>query len=311
MICVFDKSNVGAIWLIHLYNHGIDLYFYRSMEIKNLYEPFSLEFLETEEYTAKQHQKTFFEMVFILEGKGIQIINQNRLPYAPDKLFLIFPQDSHGFEVHERTKFFFIRFNDSYLKTQSKEWVKKMEYIFHNHNHLPGCILKNVTDKPLIRSMVEALMREHTNNNPHQQEVISQLINTIITIAARNITLQENRALKDSPSDTSLSLFNYVHEHIYQPEHLKAEKIADRFNISPTYISEYFKRVSGESLQQYITGYKLKLIETRLLYTDMRINEIAYEFGFTDESHLNRIFKKYKGENPSAFRKTRSVVAVA
>ncbi|WP_262511112.1 helix-turn-helix domain-containing protein [Chitinophaga flava] len=25
----------------------------------------------------------------------------------------------------------------------------------------------------------------------------------------------------------------------------------------------------------------------------MRMSEIAYELGFTDESHLNRIFKKY------------------
>jgi AraC-like DNA-binding protein len=280
------------------------------MEIKNLYQPFALEFLETKDYSAKQHQKTFFEMVFILEGSGIQVINQNKLPYAPNKLFLIFPQDRHGFEVTEQTKFFFIRFNYSYLKTQGKEWVKKMEYIFHNHNHMPGCILKNVTDKPLIRSMVEALIREHANNNPHQDEVIVQLINTIITVAARNITLQDGNVLKDNNLDTSLSLFNYVHEHIYHPENLKAEKIADHFNIAPTYISEYFKRQSGESLQQYITGYKLKLIETRLLYTDMRITEIAYEFGFTDESHLSRIFKKYKGESPSAFRKTRSSVAV-
>lgn len=46
-------------------------------------------------------------------------------------------------------------------------------------------------------------------------------------------------------------------------------------------------------------------METRLLYTDMRINEIAEEFGFTDESHLNRIFKKYKAQSPTAFRKQR------
>ncbi len=278
------------------------------MEIKNLYQPYALELLETKEYKAKEHQKTFFEMVFILEGKGTQIINQNRLPYAADKLFLIFPQDSHGFEVSDFTKFFFIRFSDSYLKTQGKEWVKKMEFIFHNHNHLPGCILKNTSDKPLIRSMVEALVREQQNVHPNQNEVMGQLINTIITIAARNITLQPGTGEKEKSAGISLSLFNYIHQHIYQPDHLKAEKIAAHFNFSPNYISEYFKRVSGESLQQYITAYKLRLIETRLLYTDMRISEIAYEFGFTDESHLNRTFKKYKGENPTAFRKNQLTV---
>ncbi|MEO5889419.1 MAG: helix-turn-helix domain-containing protein [Ferruginibacter sp.] len=56
-------------------------------------------------------------------------------------------------------------------------------------------------------------------------------------------------------------------------------------------------------MQQYISNYKLRLIETSLLHSDMRINEIAYELNFTDESHLNRIFKKYKGVSPSEFRK--------
>jgi AraC-like DNA-binding protein len=35
----------------------------------------------------------------------------------------------------------------------------------------------------------------------------------------------------------------------------------------------------------------------------MRINEIAYELNYTDESHLNRAFKKHKGVSPSEFRK--------
>jgi AraC-like DNA-binding protein len=274
------------------------------MEIKNLYQPYELEFMETKEYVAREHKKTFFEMVFILEGKGIQLINQHKLPYSPDKLFLIFPQDRHGFEVQTSTKFIFIRFNKSYLQTQGREWVKKIEFIFHGHNHMPGCILKNIADKPLVRSLIEAIVREHINSHPNQEEVIMQLINTIITIAARNLTLQESPCDKDLQTDNLLPIINYIHDNIYHPENLRAEKIADHFNISPTYISEYFRKHSGDSLQQYITNYKLKLIETRLLYTDMRINEISTEFGFSDESHLNRIFKKYKGASPTDFRKS-------
>lgn len=87
------------------------------------------------------------------------------------------------------------------------------------------------------------------------------------------------------------------------PENLKVEQIAAHFNISATYIGEYFKKHTGENIQQYITNYKLKLVETRLQYSDLRMNEIAYELNFTDESHLNRIFKKYKGISPSEFRK--------
>ena len=53
--------------------------------------------------------------------------------------------------------------------------------------------------------------------------------------------------------DTSMDILHYIHENIYMPERLRAEQIAAHFNISPTYLSEYFKRNNGDSLQQYIT----------------------------------------------------------
>lgn len=274
------------------------------MEIRNLYQPFELDLVEVTEYEAQKHKNTFFEMVFVLDGKGTQIINNHKLPYCSDKLFLIFPQDTHTFEVSTPSKFFFIRFNETYLKTQSKEWVQKLEFIFHNSNHSPSCILKTITDKPLVRSLVEALIREHVNNQPQQQEVIKQLINTIITIAARNIVLAPSTTLNNLKSENAFLLLNYIHQNIYEPKNLKAETMSKHFNVSPTYISEYFKTQTGQSLQEYVTSYKLKLIETRLQFTDMQINEIVHELGFSDASHLNRLFKKYKGVSPSEFKKS-------
>lgn len=277
---------------------------FAGMEIRNLHQPFELDFLEVKEYEARKHRNTFFEMVFVLEGKGVQIINNHRLPYGSDKLFLIFPQDTHAFEISTASKFFFIRFNETYLKTQSREWVQKLEFIFLNHNHSPGCILKTITDKPLVRALVEALIREHINHQPQQQEVVKQLINTMITISARNILLMPPAVSGKSKTNNALELLNYIHQHIYEPEQLKAEKIARKFNFSPTYISEYFKTQIGQSLQEYITVYKLKLIETRLRFTDMQINEIVHELGFSDASHLNRLFKKYRGVSPSEYKKS-------
>lgn len=271
------------------------------MQVNNLYKPYELGIFESDSYKAPEHKNTYFELVYILEGKGVQVINGHKLPYSADKLFLIFPQDSYGFEIEKNTRFFFLRFNESYLKTQSKEWLQKMEYIFYNHNHLPGCILKNVEDKPLIRALSGALLREQLRNATARQEVIQQLFNTIITIAASNIALQKSAAPYNS--SPSISVVGYVHQHIYTPEALRIEKIAGHFNMSPGYMSDYFKRQTGESLQNYINTYRMQLIEARLLHTTSRLNEIANDFGLTDVSHLNKLFKKYKGLSPTDFRK--------
>lgn len=104
-------------------------------------------------------------------------------------------------------------------------------------------------------------------------------------------------------------LLNYVQQNIYDPERLKVDQIAGQFNLSPKYVSEYFKNHTGQSLQDYINAYRYKIIETRLRFTDMRINEIVTELGLSDASHLNRLFKKHTGLSPSEYK--RSLVAEA
>jgi len=271
------------------------------MQVSNLHKPFELGVFESDNYLAAEHKNTYFELVFILEGKGVQVINRHKLPYSPDKLFLVFPRDTYGFEIEDRTRFFFLRFNESYLKTQSKEWLQKLEYIFHNHNHLPGCILKNVEDKPLIRALVQALVREREKQQDVRQEVIQQLLNTIITVAATNIELQQ--AVTSPPVSQPVSVLGYIHQNIHTPEALRIEKLAAHFNLSSSYMSDYFKRQTGDTLQNYINIYRMQLIAPRLLHTSSRLNEIASDFGLADVSHLNKLFKKYKGMSPTEFRK--------
>ncbi|PSK93332.1 AraC family transcriptional regulator [Taibaiella chishuiensis] len=278
------------------------------MEIRNLYQPFELALLETNDYKAQRHKNTFFEMVFVLDGTGLQLINEHQLPYGPDKLFLVFPSDSHGFEVKAPSRFFFIRFNDSFLQTQNRKWVEKLTFIFRNYNHMPGCILKNTTDKPLVRSLVEALLREQANGHPHREEVMVQLIHTVISIAARNIALQLPFAGGHADQGTA-NLLHYIHAHIYEPDKLKITALAAHFHLAPSYMGEYFKKQAGASLQQYIGSYRLRMLEHRLQYTDMRIHEIAEELGFADESHLNRTFKKHHGLSPTSYRRQRKEAA--
>lgn len=257
-----------------------------------------------------QHRINFFELVYILKGTGTFHNNQHTFQYEAENLFLLMPQDVQYTRIKSRTSFLFIRFNGIYLEAQRTgnthsnlgDWAKKLEFIFHNNHHFPGCILHNTADKPVVRALVNALMLEYPREQSMRNEVVQQLVNTIITIVARNVSLltPEKTAVN---SEVSNDIISYIHQNIYYPENLRTEKLAARFNISQNYISEYVKKLTGESIQRYVTNYKLKLVETRLQYSDMRMSEIVDELGFTDESHLNRTFKKYTGINPTDYRK--------
>ena len=271
----------------------------------NLYQPFEIVIQELDESPKATHQQTFFELIYIVSGTGTQFINKNTFEYGAGNLFLVTPADVHSFDVRDTTKFFFIKFNNIYIRnsTLQKGTIQKLEYILQNAHHEPGCIVKNQKEKLLVMSIVEAIIRDQINKDIFNKEFIHQLITTMIVIVARCLAKHIPDNLGEQSDEKAFNILDYIQANIYSPEKINAETIGRHFGISTSYVGRYFKKQNNETMQDYIIRYKLKLIETRLLHSDLRINEIADELGFTDESHMNRIFKKYKQMAPAAFRK--------
>lgn len=280
------------------------------MNIQNLVKPFEIEHIETDACPCKRHSHTFFEITYIQKGTGQYSINGNNFNYKDNDLFLIIPGSDHFTCVQSTTSFLFIRFNNIYLQSQYgsgkhpnsiTDWMQKLEYILRNGSQLQGQVNLQPEDQPLAKAVFEAILLGLNTQKALQNELLQQLMNTVITVIARNVAMHNSK--QESSSGAGQHILQFIHQHIHEPQKLKAERIAEHFNISPNYVSEYFKKHTNDSMQQYIMNYKLSLIEIRLRHSDMRLNEIAEEFGFSDESHFTKTFKKYKGISPSAFRK--------
>lgn len=269
-----------------------------------LYHPYSIHFETLDVFPHKESKKNFFELVFILSGKGSHCINKHSFSYSDNHMFLLTPQDCSQFWIDNPTTFFFLQFSNIYLKDNhiSKENIKRLEFILENANHKPGCIIKIQTDKMLIRPIIEALMREAINKDVYHSDVTAQLINTLIIIVARNIAKYLPQKIDETSESRIINILNYIQTNIYDPEMIRTDKISSLFGFSENYLGKYFKKHCGETLQSYINTYKTTLIEYRLKHSDKRITEIADELGFADESHLNKFFKNQRGKSPKTFR---------
>lgn len=279
------------------------------MRKENLYQLYHVEVLDMDECPMKEHQHSFFEMVYIVSGTGEQCINKNTFRYQPGHLFLLAPEDCHSFNITTTTRFFFIRFNEAYLQSSAalghsrNDQLQRLQYILQNVTHQPGCVLKNLTDKHLVHPVIEAIIREYNNRDLYNKELIRQLMDTLILVVARNIARTLPEEVNERSEEKILDMLQYIQRNIYLPYKLKTAALSRKFGIAEAYLGRYFKKHTNETLQQFITGAKLKLVEHRLLHSNLRISEIVEELSFTDESHLNRIFKKYRGMSPGDFRR--------
>jgi AraC-like DNA-binding protein len=276
------------------------------MKRDNLYQPYELVLSDSIAQCPRGiHTHTFFEFVYVMEGTGFQCINGDQFTYRPGHLFLLAPEDDHTFDIKIASRFFFIRFNSLYLKSTSspKALINRLEMILRNVTRQPGCILKREGDKPVIQTLLKCIIDEHEQRDLLHKELIEQYINTLLVIVSRNISSALPETMNENSDNKTLDILNYIQRNIADPEKLRAENIGNVFGIAEAYLGRYFKRNTGTLLQDYIIRYKLKQVENRLLHSDMRIAEIAGEYGFTDKSHLSKTFKKHIGINPAQFRK--------
>ncbi|MET4080626.1 AraC-like DNA-binding protein [Pedobacter sp. UYP30] len=272
----------------------------------HLWVPFELVLKEMLDVCPRGlHTHMFFELVYIVAGTGRQSINDLKFSYKAGDLFLVAPEDKHIFYIEKTTQFFFIRFNNIFVQSNEKEkaFFQRLEMILENASHEPGRIIKDEEDANLICKLMEMLIQEHLRDNLYGRELIIQLVNSALVIIARNINQSFPKQIDENTDNKAIEILQYIQSNIYFPEKLRANKISKQFGISQSYLGSYFKKHANVSMQQYILSYKLKLVEERLLHSDKRISEIADELGFADKSHLNHLFKKYKGITPTAFKK--------
>jgi YesN/AraC family two-component response regulator len=88
----------------------------------------------------------------------------------------------------------------------------------------------------------------------------------------------------------------------YRNQELSINTISEQFKVHPSYLSRYFKEQVGDNLTEYINKHRVEQSKTLLLQEEIYIRDISELVGFTSISTFIRLFKKYEGVTPSAYR---------
>lgn len=267
---------------------------------------FEIHVEELSVWGKREHKHNFFEIVYIEKGTGHQCINQHIFQYQEGNIFLLPPLDCHSFNIEEVTRFYFIRFTDHYfLKkdglTNYQAWFDRIAYILANYNRVPGDIIASERERGFIIQNIQTIHQEYLQSDSFSDSIITGALASILNILARSI--EKKYVGRANELDMRFGeILRYIHSHLSNPEKLRIPILAEKFHISKSYFSEYFKKQAGIPLVDYILKSKLRIVETKVLHTDLSLKEIAYQLNFTDSSHLARSFKKVYGMTVKEFK---------
>jgi AraC-like DNA-binding protein len=137
----------------------------------------------------------------------------------------------------------------------------------------------------------------HLQKEKHLQQPFENLLLNVF-----NNYLTDKPGTKKQMPAWARELKEIIQDHI--DTNLSLKELSKGLDISPSYLSrEFSKYFEDLSFGDYIRKQRIEKAKDLMLTATYSLTEIAYLTGFSDQSHFTRIFKRYTGENPSAFRK--------
>lgn len=104
--------------------------------------------------------------------------------------------------------------------------------------------------------------------------------------ASRNLAEEASRLIQKSPQ----TFFT-------------GKELAERFYVCERTLSNQFRKTYGKTLYTYQMDVKLEMVRQFLLtQPNVKLHETALNFGFCDEFHLSRTFRRKYGIAPGRYR---------
>ena len=265
----------------------------------------------TSRWESTNRNQIYFEVVFIEEGSGRIILNGKTQNYKSRDSFIFSKDEVPEVKIKETTTFIVytlsqLMFSSKISLTERQNWLRRCEYIFNHPKREFNVAVRKIEEQDLLWRILFFINKENTNKDQYYLEIIANMISTLLSVLARNVsTIDSPKELlpkSTKKSDRIDEIYAYIRYNIYDTKKLKIAAIAKHFHITSSTLSNYFKKETGNSLHNYIILFKLEIVKNRLINSEFTVSQIAIQLGFTDESHLTRIFKKYCGSTPKQYK---------
>lgn len=80
--------------------------------------------------------------------------------------------------------------------------------------------------------------------------------------------------------------------------------LADKLNLSPNYLSDMLRSLTGQNAQQHIQNRLIEKAKEVLSTTQLSVGEVAYALGFEHPQSFSRLFKSKTKQTPLEFRQS-------
>lgn len=227
-----------------------------------------------------------FLAVLVIDGCLIFRKDGQDTSVLPGGLLLLDCWQEHCYYTPETCEFYFFHFDGPGCRPL-------VELIFSNS----GNVLASPLGEPFLpffRSILE--MHEHSVR-PSEFDVAERIYSFLCELSRT----QAQRSDACRREDEMDAVIEYIHDHL--SETLSLEELARTTNYSQGHFNRLFRQRTGVSVYHYIMLCRIDKAKHLLHASKDSIHTVGQLAGFPSDANFVRVFTKYTGYSPSAFRR--------
>lgn len=247
----------------------------------------------------------FFIFCLVLEGEGSVQINLKEFEVKPYHL-LIIPPDANKdkIKISKEALIKVVSYTSDFiiqLPLPDNFW--EMSDYFSAQN-VPTWQLKQ-EEAEVMSGLIDQMTfyNERKNIHPYGVQILQHLFMIfIMELGALAPAYSQRENHRYSRKEALTIQFYGLAKKLFKEER-SVQKYAQLLYVSPRYLTETVKEVSGRTAGEVIDTFTSQEAKILLTQTDKNISEIASDLNFSDQSAFGKFFKRQNGVSPMEFRK--------
>ena len=244
------------------------------------------------------HKDFYYELTIVTEGEGEISANGINTKVKRGDIFLSLPCDIHRIVSSENApmKYDFVSFyttNETYraeLENISR-YLSPSDRVFRDER---------------IRALVCDAIMELIETPKFSSELLHSIFTQIIIYIIRNVEQGTKARTRHATQAEAVcyQLMNYIDTHIYSIS--KLEDVAETMNYNYSYLSDLFKKTTGNTLSSYYHQKRLEAACQLIAEGTLKMTEIAEMLNYSSLYSFSRAFKENFGISPKQYAKKKA-----
>ncbi|MBY0012927.1 helix-turn-helix domain-containing protein [Paenibacillus typhae] len=251
------------------------------------------------------HSHDFSELVVILSGSAVHIIEGREYPVTAGQVFLIHSGVSHGYKNVEDIEYVNVMFQPEELLQQPElrllpgfQALFYIEPFYRQEMYFKGMLTLDAGQLLEATKLLDLILSEHERREDGYRLMVRTYFTALVGMLSRYYQNssggEDNKALRIGEAVT------YIEEHFLQPVTLQS--MADMAYMSTRQFLRVFTRNYKTTPMDYVIRKRLDYSCLLLQNPELPVSRVAMDSGFHDQNYYARQFRKHFNCTPTEFR---------